>query len=76
MDFETDAETRLAVIESKLDRIIHVLDDNGQPGIVTRLARLEGQVDYRVKIGGAAGALGGLAGALLTLIAKAAGFEL
>lgn len=49
-------DERLAAIEAKIDHLIYAVDGNGQPGILTRLAKLEERVDNRI-VGGASGGI-------------------
>ena len=57
----TDVE-RLAAIESKTDRIIMMLDGNGQPGLITRVAKIEERINMTSRAGLYGGIGGGAAG--------------
>lgn len=57
----TDVE-RLAAIESKTDRIIMMLDGNGQPGLITRVAKIEERINMTNRAGLYGGIGGGAAG--------------
>jgi hypothetical protein len=63
---KTYTDTRVEAIEDRTETLEDTVNGNGQPGIVTRLARLEGQV--KLAVGVVTAALAAVAGAVVTLL--------
>lgn len=73
----TDRELLLLVLDTcerldeRADRLECLIDGNGQPGLITRLARVEGAQDTAKARTAATGGLGGVIGVMLaTILAK------
>ena len=70
----TDRELILLVLDTcerldeRADRLECLIDGNGQPGLVTRLARVEGAQDTAKARTAMTGGLGGVIGVVITTV--------
>ena len=64
-------EERLSTIEANTTRILKILDGNGQPGIITELARMDtrmGYIEQKAESGARSGMVGGVSGSAATAV--------